>query len=217
MAHKLEVVSIVDAVIVDLRNRMLSGSLRQGTPLTETEVADAYQVARTTAKAAIESLVSERLLVRSAHKTARVVTLTSADVQDIYGTRELIETEVLRRLAATATVPDSARVAHGELVAVAAAEPRELIGPDMRFHRALVDAIGSERTSRAYASLASEVMLCMSYVQGAALLRSDLIVREHEEILRHVAAGDGQAAAETLSIHLRTAADRLAKIVGGET
>lgn len=213
MSKALGVVSIVDAVIVDLRRRVLSGELGAGVALTEAEVADTYDIARTTAKAAIESLVSERLLVRKAHKTARVVTLTADDVRDIYRSRLLIEAPVLRQLAAGARVPDAARAAHDELVALAAGEPRDLVEPDMRFHRALVDAYGSERTSRAYGALASEVMLCMSHVQGAQLLSNELIVREHGEILDHLAAGDGEAAARLLAEHLERAAERLAELI----
>lgn len=213
MAHKLAVVSVVDAVIADLRSRMFDGDLAAGTPLTEADVAETYDVARTTAKAAIESLVSERLLVRSAHKTARVVALTPDDARDVYRTRELIETQVVRHLAGQRLVPDEARRAHHELVALADATPPELVGPDMRFHRALVDAIGSERTSRAYAALTSEVMLCMSRVQGASLLSTDLIVAEHSRILDHLAAGDADAAAAAVSEHLQRAADRLARLL----
>lgn len=213
VSKALGVVSIVDAVINDLRRRVLTGELGADAALTEADVAETYDIARTTAKAAIESLVSERLLVRKAHKTARVVTLTADDVHDIYRSRLLIESPVLRQLASVAEVPEAARVAHAELIALANAEPRDLVEPDMRFHRALVDAFGSERTSRAYAALASEVMLCMSHVQGASLLSNELIISEHGEILEHLAAGDGEAAAQVLSMHLQRAADRLASLV----
>jgi DNA-binding GntR family transcriptional regulator len=213
MAQKLGVVSVVDAVVADVRARMLDGSLPAGAPLTEADVAETYDVARTTAKAAIESLVSERLLVRNAHKTARVVVLTADDARDVYRTRALIETQVLRQLAAHRQVPPEAQRAHEELVALAGGSPTDLVAPDMRFHRALVDALGSERTSRAYAALTSEVMLCMSRVQGASLLPSELIVDEHSRILNHITAGDAEAAAAAVSAHLQRAADRLAGLL----
>jgi len=205
------VVSVVDAVIADLRARMFSGELAAGTPLTEAEVAATYDVARTTAKAAIESLVSERLLERSAHKTARVVTLTADDVRDIYRTRLLLEGQVLRSLAQQSQAPEAARAAHDELVALSTGDPTAIVEPDMRFHRALVDALGSPRTSRAYAALTSEVMMCMSRVQGASLLPSGLIVDEHAQILAMLDAGDADGAVRVLSAHLERASDRLSR------
>ena len=75
MAGRIAAVSIVDAVASDLRSRIFAGELGSGDALTESEVASAYDVARPTAKAAIEKLVAEGLLDRGTHKTARVVEL----------------------------------------------------------------------------------------------------------------------------------------------
>lgn len=215
MPLKLAVVSIIDAVTDDLRRRVLTGLLEPGSPLAEVEVAEEYDVARPTAKAAIENLVRERLLERSAHKTARVVRLTPDDARDIYRTRAVVEAEVLRHLAAERRVPASARAANAEIAALTDASPREIVDPDMRFHRSLIDAFGSERTSRLYDTLASEVVFCMSQVQGASLLPTGVIAAEHEQILTHIEAGDGDAAAALLAVHLGRARERLVERLGG--
>ncbi|MGB4778987.1 GntR family transcriptional regulator, partial [Microbacterium sp.] len=202
MAVKLAVVSVVDAVTDELRSRVLSGQLEPGAPLIEAEIAEAYDVARPTAKAAIENLVRERLLERSAHKTARVVRLSPADVRDIYRTREIVESEVLRRLAAERRIPNAARAANAEIAALDGASSREIVEPDMRFHRSLIAALGSERVSLLYDTLASEVVFCMSQVQGASLLPTSVIAAEHERLLDLVEAGDGAGAARLLAVHL---------------
>ena len=74
MALRVTATSIVDAVATDLRSRLLVGELTPDVHLTENEIATSYQVARPTAKAAIEKLVAEGLLVRGVHKTAHVTT-----------------------------------------------------------------------------------------------------------------------------------------------
>jgi DNA-binding GntR family transcriptional regulator len=212
---RIAVVSIIDAVTDDLRGRVLSGELEPGTPLVEVEVADEYEVARPTAKAAIENLVRERLLERSAHKTARVVRLTPEDARDIYRTRQIVESEVLRTLARERRVPDAAREANRDIAALVDASPREIVEPDMRFHRSLIDALGSVRTSRLYDELASEVVFCMSQVQGAALLPTETIAAEHDRLLELIEAGDGDAAATLLAAHIGRARERLAERLGG--
>ncbi|MAL05331.1 MAG: GntR family transcriptional regulator [Microbacterium sp.] len=216
MVTRVAVVSVIDAVTDDLRTRVLSGELEPEAALAEVDVADTYEVARPTAKAAIENLVRERLLVRSAHKTARVVRLSPDDARDIYRTRAIIEAEALRALAQTRRVPDDARTANAEIAALADASPRDVVDPDMRFHRSLIDALGSERTSRVYASLASEVVFCMSQVQGASLLPTALIADEHERLLALIEAGEGDAAAALLREHLARARERLVERLGGE-
>jgi DNA-binding GntR family transcriptional regulator len=212
---RIAVVSIIDAVTDDLRSRVLSGELEPGTSLVEVEVADEYEVARPTAKAAIENLVRERLLERSAHKTARVVRLTPEDARDIYRTRQVVESEVLRTLARERRVPEAAREANREIAALVDASPRQIVEPDMRFHRSLIDALGSARTTRLYGELASEVVFCMSQVQGAALLPTQTIAAEHDRLLEFIEAGDEEGAATLLATHIGRARERLAERLGG--
>ncbi|MGA7205127.1 MAG: GntR family transcriptional regulator [Specibacter sp.] len=210
MAPRVTATSIVEAVGDDLRARILSGGLPPAEAVTELEVAGFYSVARPTAKAAIEKLVSEGLLVRGTHKSARVADLGPDSVRDIYLARAYLESEILRRLAATRTVPEGAVQANRDILALAETGDLALVEPDMRFHTSLVDAVGNERTSRMYRSLVSEVQLCMTRVQSLHLLERATIHAEHQHILDHLAAGDADAAAATLDHHLATARERLA-------
>lgn len=216
MPSGIRVVSVVDAIAETLRDAILDGELLPGTALTETDVATRYDVARPTAKAAIEKLVADMLLERPNHKTARVRRLGPDDVRDIYRTRATIESEVLRQLAVERRVPAGTREANDVIRSTPDESAFAIVKPDMAFHTALIDGIGSERTSRLYRSLASEVTLCMAQVQGRHLLSTKLIVGEHDGLLDHVAAGDGAGAAALLDIHLSRARERLVGALGGE-
>lgn len=215
MARVEGVTSVVDAVAQDLRRQLFRGQLTSDEPLTEAGVSAQYEVARPTAKAAIEKLVAEGLLVRGTHRSARVPLLDAEDARDIYRTRADIESVVLRRLAAARTVPDAARVANAEIAALGDASALDVVDPDMRFHTSLVDAVASPRLSRAYLSLASEVRLCMAQVQGNSLLSTDLIHAEHERLLRLIEAGDGDGVVALLERHLARARERLVGVLGG--
>ena len=214
MVSGVRVVSVVDAIAENLRDAVLDGSLSPGTALTETDVAGRYDVARPTAKAAIEKLVADMILERGNHKTARVRTLGPDDVRDIYLTRALIESEVLRQLAVTRQVPSGTREANDRIRAVGDGS-FAVVKPDMEFHAALINGLGSDRTNRLYRSLTAEVTLCMAQVQGHHLLDTRLIVAEHDGLLRYVAAGDGAGAAELLHVHLGRARERLVASLGG--
>lgn len=216
MANGLRVVSVVDAIAESLRDAILSGELTPGTPLTEIDVAGRFDVARPTAKAAIEKLVGDMLLDRSNHKTARVRRLGPDDVRDIYRTRATIESSVLRQLAGDRVVPPGARAANDEIRQVEDGSAFAVVKPDMAFHTALVDGLGSVRTSRLFRSLASEVTLCMAQIQGRHLLDTQTIVSEHDGLLELVAAGDGAGAAALLQVHIARARERLVGALGGE-
>ncbi len=202
-------VPVVEFVTDDLRLRLLSGNLAPGAPLGEVDVAEQYGVSRVTAKAAIENLVASRLLTRRAHATARVTVLGPDDVDDIYRTRELIESEAVRRLAQIRLVPDGVREANREIARLVDASSLQVVGPDMRLHTELVDALASQRTSVVHRGLADEIRLCMVQVQGATLLSNESIAGEHDRLLDHIAQGREGDAVDLLQEHLSRARRRL--------
>jgi DNA-binding GntR family transcriptional regulator len=210
----LGVVGIVDAVTRQLRSRILAGEISAGTPLTEAKVSASFSVARPSAKAAIEQLVASGLLVRTAHRSARVVAIDPAMVHDVYRTRTRLESAALRELAVTMTVPAAASDANAEMRGMPAGPSPDTVDPDLRFHTALIDGIASERTSRMYRSVLDEVRLCMAQVQGRRLLDAEIIAAQHAEILDAVAAGDGDRAAALLAAHLGSAEARLVEALG---
>lgn len=216
MARGIVVTSLVNAVVDDLRTLVVTGALAPGTPLTELDVATRYDVARASARAAIERLTAEKVLVRNNHKTARVVELGPDDVRDIYRTRTYLESEVLRRLADERRVPATAREANAEIATLWAGGSYAVVEPDMRFHTSLIDALGSTRTSAMYHSLAFEVKLCMAQLQGRQRLSPEIIVAEHARLLELIEAGDAPGAARMLDEHLARARELLAASLGGE-
>ncbi|WP_404475670.1 GntR family transcriptional regulator [Microbacterium aerolatum] len=211
---ELGVIGIVDAVTRSLRAQILAGDIAADTALTEAKVSASFGVARPSAKAAIEQLVASGLLVRTAHRSARVVAIDAAMVRDVYRTRTRLESAALRELATARIVPDAATAANAEILALPAGPDPASVDPDLRFHTALIDGVASVRTSRMYRSVLDEVRLCMAQVQGRRLLDARDIAAQHAEILDAVSAGDGARAADLLAAHLASAEDRLVEALG---
>ncbi len=216
MVRHIVVTSVVDAITEDLREQVVSGELSPGTPLTELELSTRYDVARASARAAIERLTAEKVLVRRNHKTARVVELGPDDVRDIYNTRIYLESEVLRRLAALKRVPQSSRTANAEIAELWSSGSHQIVDPDMRFHTGLIDSLHSPRTSAAYDALAFEVKLCMAQLQGRQALSPRIIIAEHAKILELIENGDAAGAAAMLDEHLSRARELLVGSLGGQ-
>jgi len=210
----LEVVGVVDAVTQRLRGSILSGDIRPDAPVTEARVSQEYAVARPSAKAAIEQLVASGLLVRTAHRSARVVAIDADVVRDVYRTRTRLESAALRELALVREVPAAAAEANQEILVMPAGPDPATVDPDLRFHQALIHALRSERTSRMYASVLDEVRLCMAQVQGRRLLDAAVIAAQHQAMLAAVADGDGERAARLLTDHLAAAEKRLVDALG---
>lgn len=201
----LEIRGVVDVATTQLRESILSGALTPGTLVTEALVSATFGIARPSAKAAIEKIVSEGLLERTAHRSARVRTLDAASVRDIYRTRQRLEGAALRELAAAGTAPAAAQTANDELRSLREAQSTAIVDPDLRFHLAIIDALSSPRMSAMYRGLLSEVRFCMTLVQGKQLLDAELIGEEHERILAALRAGESALAVELLRTHLARA------------
>ncbi|RDI30639.1 FCD domain-containing protein [Rhodococcus sp. AG1013] len=137
------------------------------------------------------------------------------DVRDVYRTGARVESQVLRELAASRIVPEQAVTANAEIAVLTDGAPLSVVDPDMRFHTALVDAVGSARTSRIFRTLVSEVRLCMVQVQGKHLLTTSSIAAEHQQILDAIGDGDADRAVDVLTDHLGRARERLAAVLGG--
>ena len=159
-------------------------------------------------------MVASGLLVRTAHRSARVIAIDADMVRDVYRTRTRLESAALRELAAARAVPDAATAANAEILAMPPGPDPATVGPDLRFHTALIDGIRSDRTSRMYGSVLDEVRLCMAQVQGRRLIPADVIGGQHAAILSAVSAGDGERAADLLAEHLGSAEERLIEALG---
>lgn len=216
MALQVQTLSIVDAVSQDLREKLFSGELVGDAQLTESDVATLYGVARPTAKAAIEKLVSEGLLSRGTHKTARVPSLGPDDVKDLYFSRILLESEVVRRVASKQTLPAGVADSHRDLLAVGSKSSLAVVEPVVEFHFALVRSLGSARINRIFDSLMSEMRLCMAQMQARKLLVPHCIADEHEAIIAAIAAGDVEGAVTAMVDHLNQAQHRLLPVLEAE-
>jgi DNA-binding GntR family transcriptional regulator len=154
--------------------------------------------------------VSEGLLVRTAHRTARVPILDEADIRDLYASRVVIEEAGLRNLAVTGTVPDDARRAHRDLTAAAAeGETTTFARADMAFHRALVLGQPSARLARMHALIMGEIELCIGQVDSKNLLSAAIVAAQHQGILDAVIAADVELAGTRTREHILTSRDRL--------
>lgn len=196
---------IVDA----LRQAILAGELAPGTAVTEALVSSRFEVARPTARIAIDRLVADGLLGREPHHAARVPRLTGADVVDLFTARAAVESAALELLAGRGVVPEAASAAHRDLLAVVAADA-SYTAADVAFHRALVHGAPSSRLPRLHDQLMGEIELAIAQVDAHRLRPTAEIAAEHDGILDAVVAGDAARAADLVRTHILSSRDRLA-------
>ncbi len=209
--------SLTDALYESIRKRIVNGEIPQGEKLTEVRLATEYNVARPTAKAALERLTALGLLRRTAHKTAVVPVLDEAEIRDLFFSRITIEKAAVSTLAATGQVPADA--ARAQVAIEYAARDRlfeNQVEADIAFHTALVAAVGSRRLARMHQLIIGEVQLTMGQYQAHRKAAPTTVAEEHAAILEAIQQGAPAAAADHLAHHLEQAQGRLLSTLSGD-
>lgn len=206
----LERPSTSEALARELRRQILSGAVGPGTRLREVEIADAFGVSRQSLRAALADLVHEGLLRRAPHRGVWVPALTADELRDVYDLRAVLEAEAAARLARDPGRVGPMREGLDRLAAL----PDDASWGDtqvahLAFHRAMVDAVGSPRLSRAYSLLWSEASLGLVAARNHPASGRGGQVDSHQALLDAILAGPpeqaGRVAREHLTIGLGTA------------
>jgi DNA-binding GntR family transcriptional regulator len=88
---------------------------------------------------------------------------------------------------------------------------RDVVWPDQRFHRAIIEATESPRLIRAYNDLQSEITLCLAQLRPAYDAPAE-VAAEHEELLGPIISGDVDQAEKLFRLHLLEATGKLIQL-----
>jgi DNA-binding GntR family transcriptional regulator len=190
-----------------LREAIAGGRYAPGDQMTEHELAAELQVSRGPVREALQRLMQEGLLVGEPNRSVVVMSMSDADVADLYLARLAVEREAALVLAARG-VPDElapldALVA-GLADAVRDERWTEAGALDSAFHAALVEASGSARLIRMFATLQVETRFCLTVLRSAHPPSGDLAA-EHEDVLVAIRSGDPARIGAVLQDHMAAA------------
>jgi DNA-binding GntR family transcriptional regulator len=201
----LAAVSTLDALVASLRTRVLKGEFAPRTVLAEMDIAEAYGVARPTARAAIQRLVSDQVLRREPNRSAHVPQLTDQDVRDLYLVRTPLELMVVAEIVDRGLHPAKAEQAIRRLERLPATVLwADVVDIDRIFHMALVTSIESPRLTRIYESLQAEIRLALLQL-GPIYQSAGEVAAEHRHLLSTIVGGPKRRALEAMRKHLTSA------------
>lgn len=193
----------VETAVDSLTTGIMSGRLRPGHRLRETEQSASLGVSRNTFREAIRVLSARGLVRRSPHRGAVVATLSAADVGDLYRLRRLLEVSALDRARdRPADAFHHLGAAIGALSrAIAERDEAATIEADVGFHRAIVDLHESPRLSAAFAGSMIELRLALAMLNARAPILAGLL-HEHRSIYASLIAGEIGECSRLLNKHL---------------
>jgi DNA-binding GntR family transcriptional regulator len=190
----------VDSLADSLRERILTGDLKPGTPLREEALSAEYDVARHSLRSALRTLQGEGIVQIEPNRGARVKSLSPEDVSGLSDLRIALEVEAARMALERGggRLPPSVHRALDRLVAAcrrerpwgAVAEAHEAL------HHAIVVAAGSSRLADVHRQAGAELRLFVLQLPPTWTL--ERIAADHIELVRRLES-DG---ADTLRPHI---------------
>jgi DNA-binding GntR family transcriptional regulator len=216
--QKTQALSITPAVasetlagqaLKQLQSAIVKGEIAPGSKISEPELARAYGISRGPLREALHQLEGQKLLVRIPHVGARVVSLSRAELGELYQIRESLE-GLACRLAAERMRPEQVQALrevlreHERDEAFQAGRGYYEQEGDFDFHYRIVQASGNQMLIR---------LLCDELYQLARMYRIQhshtpnrpaQAFAEHHRILDAIAEGDGELAELLMRRHIRT-------------
>lgn len=183
-----------------LQQEIRTGTLKPGTRLRQTEIANRFGVSTTPVREAFALLQADGLVRIDAHKGAVVYRPTLEEMSESYEIREALERLAIAKAIPNLTTADIDTL--DELIAQMKEEPNDQRWLDLnnRFHMTIYRASGMGQLCSLIDQIrnASSVYIHM-FVAHQDAHRSD---DEHEEILAACKAGDVARAQRAISAHL---------------
>lgn len=192
-----------EAVLSELRRKILEGEIGPGEPIRQGYLADQLQTSRVPVREALKTLEGENLVTYVPHRGYTVADLDYDELAEIYHIRRLLESDAVQaalvhltaagfeQLKATLDEIEAASEA-GEIATVAAA--------NRRFHFGLFRPSGMNRLVRLIENLwdASDSYRSVYFADRANLRRINL---EHRQVLGAAIAGDTYEVLRLLQFH----------------
>ena len=196
-----------------LREQIIQGVFRPGQQINESVLAGQLSTSRGPVREALQRLTQEGLLVSMRNRGVFVKELTIDDIREIYAVREAVEkasAEIL--LTAGHSQIDRTWQSLKEIVAEMANQEssdwQEISRLDMQFHTSFVAGTHNSRLMRIYDTLAAETRMCIQNLR-VTYPRVDILVREHQNILDLLEAGDSEGLQQAISRHMHKAVEDL--------
>jgi DNA-binding GntR family transcriptional regulator len=189
-------------VVLDaIKHAILTGELRPGQGLIETELAATLGVSKTPVREALKTLAGAGLVTMSPYKGATVRTVDDELARSVYDMRLLLEPEALRRSVPRTATWEAARRALDRSDAAADRAGRSLANRD--FHRALYLGCGNALLVEVLDDLRDQTALVSAAVwQTNPSWQRE--AEEHRAILAAAEAGAAARAGELLSTHIES-------------
>ena len=205
-----------------IRRAIIARRWQPGTRLFEPQIAQELEISRTPVRNALRRLAADGMVALNANLGAQVMEPSQKLIRDTYFMREIIEPQAAALACRQARPSDTERLEELRDEEVAAFRARDLeryMEVNDAFHlliASLADNGVLENAVRRHLTMTNVFLSLLDpfYTIGQDEMDS---FREHGDIVRHIARGDGESARAAMVIHIRSSRSclRVSRIADG--
>lgn len=198
--------NLAEAITRKLRQAIVTGEIKPGTPLAEPTLAKHFQASRAPIREALIALERDGLVEFNERSRTRVRSLAMADMEEICSMRSVLES-LAARLAAkhwneTHTQAVEENIRQQETTATLG----ELSRLDVELHAYIVSLSQHSRLIAAWAGIRWQFEMGLAYThrlqQALAFEPRRITVDAHRRLLAALASGKPEVAAKTMKLHI---------------
>ncbi len=197
--------SLAELIVKELRPRIWEGKIPAGRRLTETDLAQEFEVSRSSVREALHLLEHEGLVEIIPRRGAFVRQYTAQDLEDLYAARLLLETYAFQEACCRITeegYEDLMHILASMEQAVASDDWRSLGDWDLTLHFSVVQWSGNAVIVRLYDSIRSPIRALMG-IPRLEERRRDSVVTEHRELIHALRSGDKERIRQAVTVNIR--------------
>jgi DNA-binding GntR family transcriptional regulator len=194
-----------------LRRGIVAGEIIPGARLKEADLAMQFQLSRGTVRTALHRLVAEGLVAQRPYSGWQVVSLSSHDAWELYTLRGSLEALAARLAAENMNELHRQKLweTFGRLKSAVRVKNDEAItDADFAIHKMIIQLAGHQRLAAQYALVEQQTRMYIAS-SNAMLGRRELVLRNHENLLKAIASGNAESAERVARSHGLKAANEL--------
>ncbi len=196
--------SLHDEVVTRIRDMIIEGVLAPGTRVNETHLGQTLGVSRTPLREALKFLASEGLIELVTARGAIVKKFSAKDVRDMLDVLSVLEAFGARlacREASDGAIEEVRRI-HDRMVERYAVRDRlEYFKLNHQIHTAFLRLSGNRALEDAHTSIQSRLKR-IRYIGNQEPEKWAAAMAEHEEMITHLVARDGERLAQVVMLHM---------------
>lgn len=202
-----------ERVLDTLRDAIISGELRPGQPLIETDLASQFGVSRAPLREAFQLLSAEGLVETVPYHGTRVRRLSRSDIEELYSLRAVLETFAARRVIAKNDPTDAEtlrQIFQRMLAAAEAGNIKEVSEIDRDFHDTLIALSEHSLLESIWNAVSMRVRQVMALRNRR---NSDIrqVAYNHLPIIEAIEQRDVERTCALLETHIASAGDLIAE------